>query len=405
MKRTSTDSLVTGPVRAADIPDPLDLPFDQYQRYRLIARVAERLRCGGERLRVLDVGGRTGALARFLPRDELVVVDVERGPSRALVLGSGDALPLRSASFDLVVSADTLEHVPGARRDAFVREACRVARRWVVLAGPYQDARVDEAEELLAGFVAEKLHMTHRYLAEHRALGLPDRARVERLCADAGARSVRSYGHGDLRRWLGLMCVGLLLNEGAGLTLSARRMHRFYNEQLFEADVSRDVYRHAVVAAFDERSLPRLGDLFNEEGTDPDAGPTLAALALDFDRERLAALAERAGFSEELARFRVQRKEFELVRAELEARAAHEVGVVAAQQVGLTDLRAELARTCLDARALEAELRAAQAAAEACNERLVAADRELGRLRRIVSGRLESLKNALWPDRRRHRTA
>ena len=47
----------------------LSLPFDQYQRYRLVADLINQVRPEGRRLRVLDVGGRTGLLKRFLPSE------------------------------------------------------------------------------------------------------------------------------------------------------------------------------------------------------------------------------------------------------------------------------------------------------------------------------------------------
>ncbi|HKX46862.1 MAG TPA: class I SAM-dependent methyltransferase, partial [Planctomycetota bacterium] len=101
--------------------EPLRLPFDQYQRYRLVSDVVERLRGGRARLRVLDVGGRTGLLRGFLPEDEVVLVDLEPSDVRpGLVLGTGSRLPFRSGAFDVVCAFDTLEHVPPEQRAAFV---------------------------------------------------------------------------------------------------------------------------------------------------------------------------------------------------------------------------------------------------------------------------------------------
>ena len=129
--------------------DVLELPFDQYQRYRLTADLLGELRPQGEKLSVLDVGGRTALLRSFLPHDAVQLVDVESSDERGLVLGSGAALPFQDASFDAVCAFDTLEHVPPPLRRAFVRECARVAKRWVLLAGPYEAPRVVAAEEHL----------------------------------------------------------------------------------------------------------------------------------------------------------------------------------------------------------------------------------------------------------------
>ena len=103
--------------------DPLDLPFDQYQRYRLIADLLELWpRKGRARpLRVLDVGGRTALLRPFLPGAEITLVDVEASQESGLVLGTGSALPFQDGAFDVVCAFDTLEHVPPAGRSDFVR--------------------------------------------------------------------------------------------------------------------------------------------------------------------------------------------------------------------------------------------------------------------------------------------
>ena len=118
------------------------MPFDQYQRYRLVADLINQVRPRGSSLRILDVGGRTGLLKRFLPSDHIELVDLEASAEPGLVLGDGARLPFVSESFDAVVSFDTLEHVPTRLRGAFVRETWRVAKSWVVLVGPYHTAKV-----------------------------------------------------------------------------------------------------------------------------------------------------------------------------------------------------------------------------------------------------------------------
>ena len=119
--------------------DVLALPFDQYQRYRLVADFVaelERRAARGTPLRVLDVGGRTALLRSFLPEADVVLVDLEPSAEPGLVLGDGSRLPFRDRSFDVVASFDTLEHVPPQARDAFVAECARVSRAHVFLRVP-----------------------------------------------------------------------------------------------------------------------------------------------------------------------------------------------------------------------------------------------------------------------------
>jgi len=280
--------------------DLLSLPFDLYQRYRLVADVLREYPRSNRPLRVLDVGGRTAVLREFLPEASITLVDVEESDAAGLVLGSGCELPFTDGAFDVVTACDTLEHVPPARRDAFVREACRVSHGWVVLAGPYRSERVVEAEELLRLFLREKLGVAHRYLDEHGEHGLPDLAATIAGMEGVGARAV-AIGHASLQRWLPLMCLSMYLDEDPQLRKVARRYYRFYNETLYASDHAGPVYRHVVVGSVNGVALPGREGLL-----DPPIAPPGALAAFDqlagelvaFDREKEVYQAERARLTE-----------------------------------------------------------------------------------------------------------
>lgn len=266
----------------------LDLPFDQYQRYRLVADIIDALRVKGERLAVLDVGGRTALLRQFLPGDEVFLVDLEASSERGLVLGDGSSLPYADNSVDALVTFDTLEHVPPAGREAFISECARVARRWVVIAGPFQAPEVEEAETLLAAFIEDKLGQKHRYLLEHKQNGLPDRPACEALLKAAGG-DVVSIGHANIERWLALMCLSLYMDRDAPLRELARKFFHFYNANLYATDHAAPVYRHALVAVFDGATLPIASRLLSAPVAPPGALDTSMSVVqelLRFDLER-----------------------------------------------------------------------------------------------------------------------
>jgi hypothetical protein len=239
--------------------DVLALPFDQYQRYRLVSDLIDEVReKKGEKLSILDVGGRTALLRAFMPSDRVTLVDLEASDERPLVLGDGSRLPFQDKTFDVVAAFDTLEHVPPKRRASFVAECARVSRRWVVIAGPYQSNDVEEAEKLLQRFLVDKLGVEHRYLEEHRHNGLPSRTETEKALEKAGF-GVRSIGHGNLERWLALMSMALYMDYEPHLRPLAARVFRFYNQNLYASDHAAPVYRHAVVGAWNGAKLPRGG--------------------------------------------------------------------------------------------------------------------------------------------------
>ena len=286
----------------------LRLPFDQYQRYRLVADVMDRLRGGragkARSLRVLDVGGRTGLLRQFLKHDDVFLVDVEPGDQKDhFVLGDGSELPFGDDSFDVVCAFDTLEHVPKERREAFVLECHRVARSYAILAGPYDSPKVRHAEVLLRRFLKEKLGQQHRYLEEHRQNGLPKRHEVEGLLRDAGAK-VGAVGHANLERWFGLMCIEFYLDDDPGLRRMAESVYEFYNRTLYASDHKEPVYRHAVVAAIGKAALPSFEDIFPEAAAPAGALEGLNEMLkslIAFDVERGRWRQERAAFEQALA--------------------------------------------------------------------------------------------------------
>ncbi|MCZ6598694.1 MAG: methyltransferase domain-containing protein [Planctomycetota bacterium] len=281
---------------------PLRLPFDVYQRYRLVTDILGRIRdVEGEPLRVLDVGGRTAILREFDQQDRIDLVDLEPLEDvENLVVGNGCKLPFANGSFDAVCAFDTLEHVPPEARKAFVKECVRVARRWVVLAGPYHATRVAQAERILQRFLQEKLGYEHRYLEEHRHYGLPNRKAVEDQLRSLGAE-VESVGHANLERWLALMCMSMYMDLDPALRELAGSVFAWYNKELYASDHARPVYRHAVIAALGDAPLPELDGMLAPPRAPKGAVEPFAKLAremLAFDKERGEWAAVRAAFEQ-----------------------------------------------------------------------------------------------------------
>ena len=262
----------------APMTDVRDLPFDQFQRYELVRSLLESVRADGERFTILDVGGRTALLREFLPDDRVELVDVVSSDAEGLVLGSGAELPFKDGAFDAVCAFDTLEHVPPALRDDFVRECGRVSDRYVILAGPYDAPRVAEAEETLLDFLRVRLDWEHQYLLEHRQNGLPSMDAARGILEDAGART-SAVGHGELGRWLALMCVELYIEHETLLADFAPQLYRFYNEYLFPFDHGPEVYRHALIAAFGEAPMPTAEGALGDPAEAPAAADATLAEA------------------------------------------------------------------------------------------------------------------------------
>lgn len=251
------------PHRAGDraLRWPLDVPFDQFQRYRVTAEIGHALESAlglDRRPSALDVGGHFVDLygrprcpiREFLPSWRAVAVDLPQSPLPGYVRARGDALPFADASFDLVSSVDVLEHVPAPARAALLAELMRVARHAVLVAAPFRSPLVERAEHVLAEFVEQTCGYVQGQLKEHRENGLPDlAATVDRLSLP-GWR-VEYFAYGNLWRWLFMMLDKHAVAALPGGRAVHRQLDDHYNRTVFELDRELPCYRHFIVATRD----------------------------------------------------------------------------------------------------------------------------------------------------------
>jgi len=121
-----------------------------------VASLLEML--GTEGGTVLDIGARDGYLSRLLTSSfhTVVALDLEKPniPDTGIVSIQGDATCLEFAddSFDAVLCAEVLEHIPPELLQKAADEIARVARKSVVVGVPYkQDIRIGRTICLTCG--------------------------------------------------------------------------------------------------------------------------------------------------------------------------------------------------------------------------------------------------------------
>jgi len=228
--------------------NPLKLPFDQYQRYRIVADAIGGVREDGKRLAILDVGGAPGLIRDFLPGDEIIVLDRTGAKAGGFVRGDGAALPFKDRALDVVVSVDVLEHIEPEAREAFIGEMKRVARDYVFIAAPFREEAVEEAERVLFDVMKATKGEEHAFLKEHLEHGLPVEAEVREAMEAGGWESV-SVPNGALKRWLPMMALVLYMSGDRFLGEVAGRVNAFYNGNYYEDDNREPSYRRLVAAA------------------------------------------------------------------------------------------------------------------------------------------------------------
>jgi len=182
---------------------PLDLPFDIYQRYRL---VSETIRAWEEGIGValepiLDVGGLPGKLAMFLPEHRIVVCDPGDGPASVpWVRGDAASLPFADGAFGVSVCIDTLEHLAAEQREATVDEMQRVGGGRIVLGGPFAGDPVESAEAEANAVYRALTGEDHPWLEEHAANELPVLEELEHWLGEADL-DFASFPNGYLPHW------------------------------------------------------------------------------------------------------------------------------------------------------------------------------------------------------------
>lgn len=200
------------------------------------------------RLRILDVGGRPGLLAEFLPDDEVFIVDILPSEDLNCVQGDGARLPFRDSAFDLVVSVDTLEHIPSDHKPEFLGEQLRVSSDYVVLAAPFEDQNVALAEQIVNEFFIKKLGHPNDSLEEHFANGLP---RLDEVLSFLDQRGVQhlEIPNGYLYNWLVMMMALPAVQALPDSEELVAMINRFYNQNLYASDNRQPCYRTVILAS------------------------------------------------------------------------------------------------------------------------------------------------------------
>ncbi len=229
------------------------MPFDQFGRYHMLREAVEacRTKLAVEKLTILDVGGyykdrdgnETLPITNFLPDDRITVVDMVESDMPGYMKGDGTALVFGDATFDLVVSSDTLEHIPPEQREAFWQELLRVARHGVILLAPFHVTSVEIAEKLLFAYIEAKHQAKHKELQEHIVNGLPV---LEEWVTFLEQKDlvVRTYPTGYLYAWLGMMLIKYSM---PGLE-TEMLTDWFYNQTFFSSERREPAYRHLIFA-------------------------------------------------------------------------------------------------------------------------------------------------------------
>lgn len=203
-------------VEILDSQDRFNLPWDRFVRLKLVSDHLRRIIGSDRKVRILDVGGYDGALAMFVPQHALDTIDP------ATTGGSGKYIAADNLSYDVVVSIDTIEHVPYAERASFLAELARVTGQLCLINFP--NAATMPAQSLVLSLTADKL------VKEHVDLGLPEKGWVVREL-ESHKFSCQVIPNGSLALWVAQHTLSSLAPEAALKT--SRYLNETHSEEPF----------------------------------------------------------------------------------------------------------------------------------------------------------------------------
>lgn len=154
--------------------------LDSYERHKAVADFIEANHPGS--CKILDVGGErrltTNSLALFLRNKRVDTLNVN---AKTDIQVNGVTLPLEDKSYDIVVSIDTIEHIPKEDRQKSIEEYCRVSSKYVIVTAPLGSDLQYESEVRLNEEYKRLFGIEHHYLKEHLAYGDPSREEIDDL--------------------------------------------------------------------------------------------------------------------------------------------------------------------------------------------------------------------------------
>lgn len=199
------------------------LDWDRYGRFRRVSALIAGDFPNAAGLTVLDVGGDIGFFAPFIPDHETYVADPRTTG------GDGTSLRLPADAVDIVVSFDTLEHVPGRDRAAFLEELIRVARRAVYITYPRATSR--DAQWLVWQLTR------NQFLEDHFRVGLPGDDEVSEIFSRLGCDAVL-HPHSYLGSFIAMMLVLHKAPEDDFL-----RLNQFFNRNYVDIETAEPALR------------------------------------------------------------------------------------------------------------------------------------------------------------------
>lgn len=239
----------------AHTPDALSLGPDGYSRFYVIVGILEHLyKKRSKPIRILDIGGCSPFLGELLAKSalktELTILDILPQPKdlkATYIQTDATKTDMPDGAFDVVVTTDTLEHVPPAAKDEFVRACVRLAKDLCIIAAPFDTPGVHDAETMVNNFNKKLFGVGQDWLEEHFTFKKPSLKATEAVIKKTGAAYIH-FGTNNVYSWLFSAHLNLIEAKIGIDAKKSRAIKRHYNRLLaFSPELTEPSYRHFFV--------------------------------------------------------------------------------------------------------------------------------------------------------------
>ena len=252
----------------------LSIPFDQYQRYKIVSDIVNKYRRGDGKFRILEIGASYEEnLKKFLPDDNIYFLDIdyqeEYRQIKNYIIGDITKIELKD-EYDFIVSIDCYEHILPNLRSTYVEKLLGQSRKGTIIAAPFDTTGVKETEILLNNLYRLQHGEDHRWLKEHIENGLPSLSQTIRIIEDLGFNNYTILPNGYLPRWFKVMSVILMAGGGTEYSQILQSLSEFYNSNFYKYDNANPAYRQVIVIS-KISDAPDFKDLLSKDAeADPD---------------------------------------------------------------------------------------------------------------------------------------
>ena len=222
-----------------------EFPFDMYQRYKDIQVIVTKL-FGTKKIRILDVGGENSLIRKFMPDAESYYINPVNEKASNFIRGSGVYMPFKDSIFDIVVTADTLEHIKPKYREQFIAELIRTSKDNVIIIAPFDNGVPPLADKFLFEIILKLLGIEHPALKEHITNGLPKLQEVTIPLKKIKAKYI-TFSSGNIHNWMTMMVIKHYLQSIPDSGQLHKYVDSFYNQNFYEFDHSSPSYRKVFV--------------------------------------------------------------------------------------------------------------------------------------------------------------